>query len=401
MFGNSPFASPFPKSPFANSPVQKKEPEQKQEKGNNYLNFGADLKGCFQYRRGFLENFLNLSDKGQSTTVFKMIFDKNWYRDIRCVTLQRQASSEQKQFFQWLKSIQEEMDIKIVYEVDDVVFREEIPDYNIYKHAFDTEEVRQNCIDMINMADEVTVTCEFMRDLYREKTGKQEITVIPNFMPYSWIGWQYDYKKNIKNFDDNRKKPRIVYSGSGAHFDVKNLNGGVDDFSHILKFVVDNLDKYQFVFIGSFPPPLKEYVLQGKIEYHPWQSLLNYPNFLYSLNAQLFLAPLNVNNFNKAKSDIKLIESCQLGVPCMVQNMETYKHAPEFLKFDGSEDLEMKVEEILNWKNRSKYYSLVPELRKLGETRFLEREENYNCFLECFNTHYGAFSRKNLRRWNN
>lgn len=396
MFNVSPFPKAFPDSPFLKPPVK----VEKREKGNNYLNFLGDSKGCGFYRRRFLENFLNLSDIGQSTTVYKMIFDKGWYQDVRCVTVQRQASNEQKQFIHFLKDIQKEMDFKIIYEVDDVVFREEIPDYNIYKHSFDTDEIRQNCIDMINMVDEVTVTCKFMRDLYREKTGKHEITAIPNFMPYSWIGHQYDYKRIIKNYDSNRKKPRILYSGSGAHFDVKNLNGGVDDFSHILKFVMDNVDKYQFVFIGSFPPPLKKYVMEKKIEFHPWQSLLQYPNFLASLNPQLFLAPLNNNNFNKAKSDIKYIEACQLGTPCMVQDMETYQNAPDFLKFNDSEDLQEKVDTILNWKNRSKYYSLVPKLREVGESRFLERQENYSCFLEAFNSHYGAFSRKFLRKWN-
>lgn len=399
MLQVSPFASPFAKSPF---PAIEKSSTltTRQEKNNTYLNFAADRAGCYFYRRGFLENFINLADVGNSTTVYKMIFDKNWYRDVRCVTLQRQASSEQKQFFQFLKSIQPEMGFKIIYEVDDVVFREDIPDYNIYKHAFDDDAIRQNCIDMINMADEVTVTCKFMQELYRQKAGKQEITVVPNFMPYSWIGHQYDYNKIIGNFDSNKRKPRIVYAGSGAHFDVKNLNGGVDDFSHVMKFVVDNIDKYQFVFIGSFPPALKPFIDSKKIEFHPWQSLAQYPNFLASLNAQLFLAPLNDNNFNKAKSDIKFIEACQLGIPCLCQDIETYSNAPEFLRFHDSEDLEVKVDQILNWKNRSQYYKMVPELRKVGATRFLELEPNFGSFIEAFNTPYNDPRRRWLRQWN-
>ena len=34
----------------------------------------------------------------------------------------------------------------------------------------------------------------------RKKTGKHEITVVPNFMPYWWIGYQYNNKKIISNF---------------------------------------------------------------------------------------------------------------------------------------------------------------------------------------------------------
>ena len=399
MFNSTPFSSPFPPSPFGNTKTQPPT-KQGEEKGNVYLNFLADLKGCAYYRRGFIENHINMNDLGQSTSVTKMIFDKGWYRDIKTITLQRQASNEQKQFIEFLKTIQPEFGFKIIYEVDDVVFREEIPDYNIYKHAFDSDQIRQNCIDMINMCDEVTVTCKFMRDLYREKTGKREITVFPNFMPYWWIGHQYDYKKIISNFDANKKKPRIVYSGSGAHFDVKNLNGGVDDFSHAVKFVVDNVDKYQFVFIGSFPPQIEHLIKSRKVEFHPWQSLLNYPSFLSSLNAQLFLAPLNENNFNRAKSDIKFVEAAQLGVPCMCQDMVTYADAPDFLKFHTGEELEEKVEYLLNWKNRSKYYQLIPQLRQVGEQRFLERPENIGACMEALNFSFDSPQRTHLRKWN-
>jgi hypothetical protein len=398
------FVSPFPTSPFPTSPYAQNNHvkiERKPEpKANNYLNFLADLGGCGQWRRGFLEQHINLNNLGQSTSLTKMIFDEGWYRDVKTITLQRQASKEQKQFMTWLKEIQPRCGFKLIYEVDDVVFREDIPDYNIFKVGFDNDEIRQNCIDMINMVDEVTVTCKFMRDLYIERTGKKEITAIPNFSPYWWIGHQYDYRRIINSFDKNKKKPRIVYSGSGAHFDVGNKTGQQDDFSHVLKFVIDNRHKYQFVFIGSYPPPLHPYIQNKEIEYHPWQTLMNYPSFLASLDAQLFLAPLQVNNFNNSKSDIKYIEAAQLGIPCMVQNMHTYENALDILKFDTGEDLEMKVEKLLNYKNRANYYKLVPTLREIGSKRFLELPENHGAFLEALNTPYGDPSRKFLKTWN-
>jgi hypothetical protein len=85
---------------------------------------------------------------------------------------------------------------------------------------------------------------------------------------------------------------------------VNNKTGQQDDFSHVLKFIIDNRKKYQFVFIGAFPPPLKPYIDSKEIEFHPWQTLMNYPKFLASLNAQMFLAPLLDIPFNISKSDI-------------------------------------------------------------------------------------------------
>lgn len=394
MFNSQPFASPFPTNPFQVSNKPKEEPK----KGNNYLNFVADRQGCGQWRVGWPELHINMNNLGESTSLTKMILDKNWFRDVKTVKLQRQASTPQKQYFEFLKSIQKEMGFKIIYEVDDVVFREEIPDYNSGKPAFDSDEIRQNCVDMMRMADEVTVTCKFMRDLFIEKIGKQNVSVVPNFAPEWWIGHYYDAYNIKQNYDKNRKRPRILYSGSGAHFDVK--GGGQDDFSHVLKFIIDNRYKYQFIFIGAFPPQLHPYIQNREIEFHPWQTLTNYPKFISGLNVQLTIAPLMDNNFNKSKSDIKYIEGAILGIPCMCQNLVTYEDAPDFLKFKDSEDLALKVEHLLNYKNRDRYHNLSKELRKLGETRFLERPENIGAFMESMNTPFGDPSRRFMKYWN-
>jgi len=398
MISNTgPFVNPFPNSPF--NIIQKKVEESQENKEKRYINYAAGRSdGCFLYRRGFLSNHMTMTGIGDCLDTTKMILDKSFYRDIKTITLQRQASDNQKEFVKFLKSIQPEMGFKLIYEVDDVVFREEIPDYNASKFGFDDEKIRQNCIDMINMVDEVTVTCKFMRDLYIEKTGKKEITAVPNFMPYWWIGHQYDYRKICDNFDKYKKKPRIVYAGSGAHFDMKNNVGQKDDFEHVLKFIIDNRHKYQFVFIGAYPPPLQPYVVSREIEFHPWKNLLEYPTFLASLNAQLFIAPLQDNNFNKAKSDIKFIEAAQLGIPCLCQDLVTYSTAPDFLRFKTAEDLEDKIQKIL--KNKAGYYRLIPDLRKVGATRFLELEHNVGSFIEALDTPYGSKDRRFLKMWN-
>lgn len=391
----NPFVSPFQSFAPVVEPVRNPVPDHKR-----YINFLAGRDGCGAYRRSFLTTHVNNSNLGDMIDLTKMVHEESFYEGITAISLQRQAAPHQKQFFQYLKSIQPKYGFKIIYESDDVVFREEIPDYNASKFGFDTDEIRQNCVDMINMADEVTVTCKFLKDMYIEKTGQKKITVVPNFMPYWWSGHQYNYNKIIQNYDKNKKKPRIVYAGSGAHFDVKNANGQQDDFSHVVQFIIDNRSKYQFVFIGAFPPPLKPYIDSGEIELHKWQSLIDYPNYLAQIGAQLFIAPLQDNNFNKAKSDIKFIEAAQLGIPCLCQDLVTYSTCPEYLRFKTAEELEDKVEKLLNWKNRSKYYQLIPELRKIGETRFLEHPQNYGCFLEALNTPFGASERVFLKRWN-
>jgi glycosyltransferase involved in cell wall biosynthesis len=399
----SPFANPFPAPipEFLPTPTinQVHTPEQPRELSlPRYINYLADYSGCGFWRIIWPEMHINSSGLGCSTSLTAMVFDPRWYTGVKCVKVQRQASSDQREFIKHLKNIQRDHNFKLIYEVDDVVFREEIPDYNKFKFAFDNDEIRNNCIEIMNMCDEITVTCDYMRKLYQEKTGKREVTVIPNFVPYSWMGHLYNKNQIYSNYDKHKRKPRILYTGSGAHYDVDNKNNGIDDFSHVLEAVIQTIDVYQWVFVGSFPPRLAEYVKNKKIEFHPWQTISDYPKFITGLNAQAMVAPLFNNNFNKSKSDIKYIEACVLGLPCLVQDMETYQDAPSFLKFTTGEDLKNKLGEIC--KNKSQYYRNVEKYREIGSRRFLELPENIGCHIEALNTPYGSPNRKYLKRWN-
>ena len=239
-----------------------------------------------------------------------------------------------------------------------------------------------------------------MRRLYQEKTGQKKITVIPNFVPSGWMGHLFNPQKIKREFENNRRKPRILYTGSGAHYDVDNKTGGKDDLSEVRDFIRATVNKYQWVFVGAFPPPLQDLVQSRQIEFYPWQSLLHYPQFIANLNAQLMVAPLQVNDFNKSKSDIKFIEACVLGLPCLCQDMETYHTAPEQLRFSTIEEFEGKIEKILSWQKRNKYFQNIHKLRQIGLKRILEVDQNIGAHLEALNTPWGSDERKFLREWN-
>ena len=365
-----------------------------------YINYLADTSGCGHWRIIWPEQVINATGVGVSHSITSMITDHRFYQNVKSVKLQRQASDTQKAFVQLLKKFQQEHGFKIIYEVDDVVFSEEIPDYNKFKFAFDSQSIRDNCVEIINMVDEVTVTCDFMKRLYMDKTEQKNVTVIPNFVPDYWMGYLFNGRRVAEQFEKNRRKPRILYTGSGAHYDVANRTGGKDDFTEVRDFVRATVDKYQWVFVGAFPPTLVDLVKQKKVEFYPWQNLLKYPKLIASLNVQLMIAPLQVNNFNKAKSDIKYIEACILGIPCLCQNMETYSNAPDALKFSSADEFAAKVESILAWKNRSKYFSNISKLNEIGRKRILELDENIGAHIEALNHPCNSPERKYLKKWN-
>jgi len=394
-YQNNPFApNKFVGTGFVNA---KPVPEQPKELGYpRVVQYIADLSGCAHYRMLWPEQMLNAEGRTMSNSMNCMVLQPQWYQGIKIIKVQRQASETQKQFLQFLKSIQKDNGFRIVYEVDDVVFHEDIPDYNKNKDAFADPQIRQNCIDMMNLCDEVTVTCPFMRDLYREKTGKQEISIIPNFPPNFWIGYLYNQSKIIKDFEINYRKPRVLYTGSSSHFDVLNKNNGVDDFSHIIDAVRKTIYKFQWVFIGSYPPPLQDLIESKAIEFHPWQSLFKYPHLVYNLNPTVTIAPLHDNNFNRSKSDIKFIESSIMGIPSFCQDMCTYENA--LFKFKTGDELIDGISKLV--RNKQAYKKAIPTLREIGVKRFLEHNQNLLCYEDLILHPYGSPNRIHMNRWN-
>ena len=410
MIGISPFSQPYGAPlgmPINTMPIgtttikSKPKPQRPREESMpRFINYLADYSGCGHWRILWPENVINMTQRGISQSTTAMVAEPRWYQNVKAVKLQRQAAPAQLEFVKHLKKIQKDYNFKIIYEVDDVVFREDIPDYNKFKFAFDTDEVRKTVVDIMDLCDEITLTCDFMRKLFQSKLTNQKVTVIPNFVPYNWMGYLFNHRQVQSALEKYKQKPRILYTGSGAHYDVMNKTGGKDDWSAVNHIIRKTVNKYQWIFVGAYPPPLQDLVKSGKIEFYQWKSLLEYPQFITNLDPQLLVAPLTVNNFNNSKSDIKFIEACTMGIPCLCQDMHTYNTAPDDLKFSTPEEFEEKIDWIVNWKNRKRYYSNIKSLREIGVNRFLEKPDNIGAHMEALLTPYGSPDRKYLKTWN-
>ena len=396
-FPASPFGSPFPTSPFGQAQRQPQEVPQPPELNlKRVLQYYADYSGCGHWRMIWPEHLLNAHQKLTVHGSTMMNLDPNYFRGTQCVRIQRQATPHQLQFVKFLKDLSKQLGFRIIYEIDDLVFAEDIPEYNKFKPAFTDPSIRQTAQEIMELCDEITVTCDFMKEYYINKTSNKNVTVIPNYIPKWWMDRFYNEKKISDNFDRYQVKPRILYAGSGAHFDVDNRVGQNDDFAHVNQVIVDTRHKYQWVFLGAFPLPLQRFIQDGSMEYHPWEQFYNYPEKIAKLNVNMMVAPLQDNNFNKSKSDLKLIEACCYGIPIACQDLVTYQNAP--FKFNtGSEMIEM-IDDVLSKKGR--YMNLSAKFRKMSEGRWLENEDNINKYVELFNYPYGHPERKLLNTIN-
>lgn len=383
-----PFHNPHA-SKIINKPIQKKDNDIPR-----YLNYIADYTGCGHWRMLWPEQVLNSYRQCviQSSTV--MITDEKHYFDVNCIRVQRQASPTQKQF---LKFLRDTTNARLVYEIDDICFSEDIPEWNPFKEAFTTEQTRADIQEMMEMCDEMTVTNESMRQYFLAKTNQKNITVVPNYIPRLWAGGIYDKKQTSHLFDKNQKKPRIMYAGSSSHFDLKLKNNQVDDMSHVVKQIISSIDKYSWVFLGGVPHALKRYVEQGKIETHPWTHLYDYPYRIKQLKVNAMIAPLANNVFNRCKSDIKFLEASACGIPIICQNICTYNNICKQVFTTGDEMLQ-ELDKLFS--SKKKYMKIVESNYNTVSARWLELESNRNKFLEVYNYPYGSLERVELNKKN-
>jgi O-antigen biosynthesis protein len=360
------------------------------------INFYADYSGCGYWRMLWPEQILTAYHKMVIHGSTVMCFDEGWYRDVKAIRVQRQATPGQLKFVKFLKDLSQKYGFRLIYEIDDIIFKEDIPDYNKFKAAFTDPVIRETAQEIMSLCDEVTVTCDFMKQYYLEKTPNKNITVIPNYMPRFWMGNFYDEKSLGRNFEKNRKKPRVLYPGSGAHFDVDNRVKQQDDFGHVVDHVIKTRKKFKWVFLGAFPLKVRPYIQSGEMEFIQWNHLYDYPYAISNIKANVLVAPLCDNVFNRAKSDLKYIEACAYGLPSVCQDIDTYANAP--YRFTTGDEMIDQIDSVV--KDKSTYMKISRKARGYAETRWLESEENIGKYYELYTTEYNSPDRKYINSVN-
>ena len=358
------------------------------------VNYYADYAGCGWWRMIAPEILLNINNKAIITGLTTMVLDPRFYAGIKAVRLQRQATPVQLQFLKFLKQGSDQHKFKIIYEIDDIIVKDDIPDYNRCKVAFDNDEIMNSCLEMMRMSDEISVTCQYMKDYYIHKTGNKNITVIPNYPAKMWMDGHYDQKKIQKDFQSSKKKPRIAYIGSGTHIDVMNKTNQKDDFAHVVDDIISSRKDIQWVFIGCFPLACKPFIDRGEMEFVQWFPLLELWKAYTTTNINAVVAPLQNNVFNNAKSNIKYLEAACCGIPGIFQDMVTYKDAP--MRFTKGHELIDQIKALT--KDEATYMKYSKKARAYADTMWLD--DHLDEFAELYYTRIGDAKRTKLLKLN-
>lgn len=268
----------------------------------------------------------------------------------------------------------------LIYEIDDNMSDKCIPKYNRGREAFEGEQVQSNIKEMLNTADFVTVTTDYIKQFYHKyyDVPLENIIAVPNLLPKWWFGDKYDPERKLQQFSKFKAKPRVGIVSSLSHFNVDNvmedknglaarlrkkpdgtsiwvsedgkeveesdLHKITDDFDDIAQCVRDTVKDIQWVFFGYCPPQVKDLADKHLIEVYGGVPLLNYAQTFNQLQLQAVVSPIKKTEFNFCKSHIKTMECAALGVPLFATNCLPYDRVmPKEQLFDSADELKQKL----------------------------------------------------------
>ena len=370
------------------------------------ITYLSDRSGTGQWRRIWPVNSINCIAQNigvQSDYSQTPILDPNFYKGVNSVTVQRWISDQQTGIFhQLLKPVMDQSGGWLIYEEDDLMFdgtllNEEkrqyleekygnqlktvgIPKYNRGRRAFEGKKVQQNIKAMLNNADFVIVTTDYLKEIYHDlyDVPLDHIIALPNLLPKYLFGDRYDPQKKISEFKSLKNKPRIGIVSSLSHFNIDNVREDAnglcvreekqkdgtskwineegkevkfeethkitDDFDDICDCVRSTVNDFQWVCFGYCPPQIKDLADKGKVEVHQGCAIYGYPSKLENLHLQAIVAPIKKIPFNYSKSFIKYMECAAIGVPLFATNCLPYDRVmPKNQLFDTSDDLKQKL----------------------------------------------------------
>ncbi len=355
----------------------------------------SGMGGCAFWRMLWAGHLLNM--KGAFEIFFSDQCSRNIldYARMNAIHLQRKGLDDPIALYEKIARLRDRFKLRLLYDTDDILFFEDIPDYNLCKDRMrpfvgEFDNIRKT----IELCDEVTVSTYALREYILEKTSQKKVSVIQNFPPAYLFGHLYDEEHLIGNFHKYRKKPRILFAGSSTHFETKiQKEEIVDDFFPIKEEVLSTITEFHWIFVGGIPLILKPLVEKGLIEYHHWIPLSDYPRFLASLNVNMAIAPLLDNRFNRCKSDLKFLEASTLGLPIACQDIPTFAIAP--IRFRTGKEMLEKIRATLS--SEETYIEASRDGRRRVEARWLENQENYGKYLDLYSYPYESFHRKYLK----
>jgi hypothetical protein len=170
------------------------------------------------------------------------------------------------------------------------------------------KDLRKRLRRLLEHSDRLIVATEPLKEEYSRWIS--DVKIVPNYLEKAkWL----DLTANIKSREG--KKMRVGWAGGAQH---------QGDLEFILPVVEATKNELDWIFMGMCPDQIRPFIK----EYHAGVHFDLYPQKLADLDLDLAIAPLEYNNFNMAKTNLRLLEYGVLGWPVVCSDITPYRNAP-------------------------------------------------------------------------
>lgn len=169
-------------------------------------------------------------------------------------------------------------------------------------------DIRLRMRKVLKCCNAAVVSTEPLADMVRDMID--DVQVIPNAL-------ERQVWEKLRSRRRTGRKPRVGWVGAQQH------RGDLELIYEVVKATANDVE---WVFMGMWLPEFSEFVH----ERHQFVAFKDYPGKMASLNLDLAIAPLEINEFNEAKSNLRLLEYGVLGFPVLCTDIFPYrtKEAP-------------------------------------------------------------------------
>lgn len=257
----------------------------------------SDDTGCGQYR--VIKPLTAMSEEGIADGLisFRALVPAELERlQPDTIVFQRPLARE---FLEYMKNAKAYSSAFKVYEIDDLITNIPIKNYFKSAHPRDTVKLLREGIAQV---DRLIVSTTGLAEAY--SGWHSDIQVLELKLPPVWWG-------NLKATRTDHKKPRVGWAGGSSH---------LGDLELIADVVKDLSEEVDWVFFGMCPSKLRPYIK----EFHSGVPIHLYPQKLASLDLDIALAPLENNQFNDCKSNLRLLEYGACGYPVICSNTRAF-----------------------------------------------------------------------------
>jgi len=292
-------------------------------------------------------------------------YDKEFLANVEWCDLIYICRDESSPFIAVNGGLKEYFKKPLIVDIDDYVqfTRPHNPGYISFNPM---SPYNKNNLKLLRIADGMTVSTDYLKKVY--KNENRRISVCPNSLDVEFRDKSLGTKLGKAK---GKNEIRIGWAGSSAHF---------ENLRQIEKPLYEIMKKYPnvtFHYTGLYGDLFKSPDVKDRVFTVRFAPLKEWGDKLVSMGLDIALAPLMDNHFNRAKSNLRVLEYWAAKFPVIASPVEPYR----FIK-DGKDGL-LAMEDN-EWFDAMEKLILDVTLRNsLVDNGYKRLKEEYNASINC------------------